>query len=142
MADSSDFMALYDELGLTADCSLQQLTTVWRRRVSQLHPDRAGNDPDAAATLQLLNARYRKARLFHHQHGRLPGSPMRSTTTAIHTASPRSDAHPGQRRGILWLLTLLVLVLLWSWSRTLALPHDNAPRPATHVASGHAMGQP
>lgn len=120
MADNSDFNALYDELGLAADCSLEQLTHTWRRRVKQLHPDRVASDAQDAATLQLLNARFRQVRRFHRQHGRMPGS--RVIGGSCHTrhalvSRPRQPEPVRNQRSSLWLVTPLALLLLWSWAR-------------------------
>lgn len=136
MADNSDFMALYDELGMDADCSMEQLTLRWRRRVRQLHPDRAHSCDETGQTLQLLNARFRQARRFHRQHGRLPGSRLSGGTrrTAQAMVTRRQSMPKRAQRATLWLITPLALLLLWSYVRAQPLPH------ATGIAAMHPCG--
>lgn len=130
MADNSDFMALYDELGVGADCSMEQLTRTWRRRVRQLHPDRGAAGEHAAASLQLLNARFREVRRFHRQHGRMPGSRVNGgNSRATHAmVPPRRQPETGRHhRTSLWLITPLALLLLWFSARADSLPAGVVP---------------
>jgi hypothetical protein len=79
MAGDTDFLALFQELGLSAGCRLDELKLAFRRRVSQLHPDRIGDRvPDAESRLQRLTATYNAALDFHRQYGRLPGYSARA----------------------------------------------------------------
>lgn len=73
MANDTDFVVLYDELGLGPDCTLEALKRAYRRRVGHLHPDHAGPLGDIPR-LQRLNRLYESAIAFHRLHGRLPGA--------------------------------------------------------------------
>ena len=73
MSDDTDFVALYNELGLDAECSMQLFKHAYRRRVMQLHPDHQRHPADVAR-LQRLNRMYAAALEFHRAHGRLPGA--------------------------------------------------------------------
>lgn len=76
MAGDTDFLVLYEELGLAPGVSdLDAFKQAYRRRVAQLHPDRqaAGQrgDPDR---LQRLNRLYGAAMAFEQRYGRLPAA--------------------------------------------------------------------
>lgn len=73
MSDDTDFVALYNELGLDAECSMLHFKRAYRRRVMQLHPDHQ-RQPADVARLQRLNGMYAAALEFHRAHGRLPGA--------------------------------------------------------------------
>ncbi len=89
----TDFLTLFQELGLPANCTLDELKLAFRRRVSQLHPDRAaGQVGDAESRLQRLTAMYNAALDFHRRYGRMPGNstkatPPRGVTTRPHAPS-------------------------------------------------------
>ncbi len=141
MASDTDFVALYDELGLDPDCTLAQFKQAYRRRVGQLHPDVAGG-PGDVARLQRLNRLYQAANAFHRRHGRLPGAapgissprPLQADDrgtdhagappASMHSPSDRLDAaagdaatHPVQTPSRLRFAALIVVVaatvLLW-----------------------------
>jgi hypothetical protein len=83
----TDFLTLFQELGLPANCTLDELKLAFRRRVSQLHPDRArGHVADAESRLQRLTAMYNAALDFHRRYGRMPG------VTAHGTRRPAGSA--------------------------------------------------
>lgn len=78
MADDTDFLTLYDELGLAPGVSdLDALKQAYRRRVAQLHPDRRGSDGDPER-LQRLNRLYGAALAFEQRYGRLPAAAVTS----------------------------------------------------------------
>ncbi len=94
MADDTDFLTLYDELGLAPGISdLDALKQAYRRRVAQLHPDRHGDegDPDR---LQRLNRLYGAAIAFEQRYGRLPAAAATSRrpepSLRAETTGPRS----------------------------------------------------
>jgi hypothetical protein len=128
MAGNDDFLALYQELGLRADCSLEEFKLAHRKRVGALHPDRAGGGKAAIGELPRLNALYTRAMDFHRRHGRLPGAAQSAATA---TTGPRvpprpvppsmaaPDAAPApRRRNRLPVLLVLVaaLVAAWLWA--------------------------
>src|SRR5262245_52902947 len=87
-----DFAQLYSELGLRPGCSLVELKRAYRRRVAELHPDRAGMQPpviERNLALPDLIALYTAAIHFHRQYGRLPGGQRVRT---MPTASPVRSA--------------------------------------------------
>lgn len=87
MVSDTDFVALYQELELGPDCTLEQFKRAYRRRVARLHPDLAGQ-PGDIARLQRLNRLYEAALAFQRQHGRLPGAPV----PPVHGAGARTPA--------------------------------------------------
>lgn len=115
---SIDFLQLYRELDLAAGATPDDLKRAYRRRVSELHPDRNGANTDAEARLRQLNSLYAAAMRFHLQHGRLPGSPTPATAAASAPAARRFEpsagtkgepATPPRRSSGRWLLLLAVL---------------------------------
>lgn len=128
MSDQTDFIALYSELGIEPDCSLDGLRMAYRRRVADLHPDRAGESGED--TLKTLNLRYAAALEFHRHYGRLPGAPAASARRARSVAEPRraarvvvepemEDAQPRRSsRLIVYGILLLAALLVWWLSRT------------------------
>lgn len=141
MSDETTFFALYEELGLDAGCSLEDFKQAYRRRASQLHPDRAGADTDVQR-LQRLNALYGNALEFHQIHGRLPGNrqpsrPMPVAEPAVAELAPvESSRH--SRRWLLIGISLMALLLYWLG---LGMRNGNAPTldpvgPGDQVAPG------
>ncbi|MEO8364928.1 MAG: J domain-containing protein [Pseudoxanthomonas sp.] len=125
MADDTDFVALYDELGLDAECSMLEFKGAYRRRVAKLHPDHLG-DPSTISRLQRLNRLYAAALEFQRIHGRLPGATHRisafanraealeQATAQSHTSfiPPPVAGKPIDQRYIL-LLLLLAATAFW-----------------------------
>lgn len=70
-----DFLSLYRELGIDPDCSPEAFKHAYRRRVSELHPDRNGTGLSGEELLKSLNLGYAAALEFFHAHGRFPGGP-------------------------------------------------------------------
>lgn len=95
MAEDTDFVALYDELGLDAECGMADFKQAYRRRVAQLHPDHPDNSSDISR-LQRLNRRYAAAIEFQRTHGRLPGA-IRNTPAGISDDAP-CEAHDAQEQ--------------------------------------------
>jgi hypothetical protein len=86
MSDDTDFVALYDELGLDAECSMASFKHAYRRRIAKLHPDHPGS-PSDISRIQRLNRLYAAALEFYRLHGRLPGAAR--PVGAIHTTPLR-----------------------------------------------------
>lgn len=87
----TDFLLLYQELGLTPECSIDELKQAYRRRIAAIHPDRQrvpdSNRLAAIEQLQSLNGLYGAATAFHRRFGRLPG-----TTAARPSADVRASS--------------------------------------------------
>ncbi|MEP7041521.1 MAG: DnaJ domain-containing protein [Dokdonella sp.] len=150
MAAPVDFLRLYQELNLSSGASLEELKRAYRRRVSELHPDRLAQSDVAAARraaerLQDLTVLYGAATEFHVRHGRLPGgvAPRRA---AFETPPPPSSAVSAPapvRRSLRGALLGIGLLILCAWMFWVAqYPEDDAAssepetiaEPATAVA--------
>ncbi|MBX3727247.1 MAG: J domain-containing protein [Xanthomonadales bacterium] len=122
MADDTDFIGLYRELDIGADCDPEAFRLAYRRRVADLHPDRTG-DPAAAEALKSLNLRYAAALAFAREHGRLPGSVPSASRSAPRPAPasarggglPASRAQPPAAGGLLRVLLLVAVVIGAIW---------------------------
>lgn len=140
MVIPTDFLRLYEELGLPSDATLDALKQAYRRRVSELHPDRSHDkDPKAARraaeSLQRLTAMYAAATTFHRRHGRLPGASVAPgrirATTRI---PPRSASPPARRRSrrIVW-FGLIAAIAAWLLFR----PSTQDAPPEIAVSADH-----
>lgn len=89
-ATAPDFAAMYRELGLDANCSVEALRIARRRRIARLHPDLGGAEADTGR-LQRLNRAYAAAIAFHARFGRLPGAPSPGPSLPT-IAVPAEDA--------------------------------------------------
>ncbi|TDR44967.1 hypothetical protein DFR29_105150 [Tahibacter aquaticus] len=126
----ADYLADYRLLGLQPGCDLPTLEKTWRRRLAELHPDRAG--PAGADALHSANVAFRRLRAFERQHGRLP------LTSAVVDAggppAPRSSATRQRRAGALALACLGVIVaafgILYINIKRTESPAAEAPLPA------------
>jgi hypothetical protein len=163
MSDDTDFVALYDELGLDAECGMASFKQAYRRRIAKLHPDHSGAPTDISR-LQRLNRLYSAALEFHRLHGRLPGA---SRSVATGTAAPTRQAHgidrdrysghdlrEGQRaastdasatvpmagfsrrRRYLLMLGLLALLLYWLGAQRTSVPTLDPEGPGDAVQPG------
>lgn len=147
MTGDTDFVALYRELGLRADCTMEQLKQAYRRRVGELHPDRNGSDA-STLRLQQLNRLYAAATEFQRSHDRLPGaqrtSARRSSDSAA--AAPGVEAElaipptPAQSRHVwryaLPLAALAALVFLYPTQPHPTTAASEATRPVPLVGVG------
>lgn len=138
MAEDTDFVALYGELGLDAECSLADFKQAYRRRVAQLHPDHADNSSDVSR-LQRLNRLYAAAIDFQRVHGRLPGALRATRIETPGDAPPASGDAPARDSSLsgsgsywryLLLLALLGLVLYGLSTREPATAVSDAVEPA------------
>lgn len=128
MARETDFIALYDDLGVPPDCALGEFRQAYRRRMAMLHPDRQPDRmPDAHATerLQRLTALYGAAMAFERQHGRLPGAAQPRPQPGAPATPSRPMAPRRARRVPLWLGVAAAAALAWAlWPA--ATPPDGA----------------
>ncbi len=124
-----DFTQLYSQLNLPPDCSLEEFKRAYRRRISELHPDRRGSMPapslETQNVLRELISLYAAAIRFNRRHGRLPGGTMHAATPPRPPVplrqfpaarSPRPVARHGPAISILLIALLLTLLLSWYWS--------------------------
>ncbi|WP_158636552.1 outer membrane protein assembly factor BamE domain-containing protein [Luteimonas marina] len=132
ITEQTDFIALYSELGIVPDCTVDDLRLAYRRRVADLHPDRAGAAGEDA--LKTLNLRYAAVLDFHRHYGRLPGAaPVPAARRAAGTVEPvhgrwddeGADApeleQPEPRRQsrvVVYGIMLLAILLVWWLTRT------------------------
>lgn len=89
-----DFLALYRELRIDPDCSPDAFKHAYRRRVSELHPDRSGRGLPGEETLKSLNLGYAAALEFFQAHGRFPGAPA----TPVQARARRDAPGPAPQR--------------------------------------------
>ncbi|WP_202840280.1 J domain-containing protein [Luteimonas saliphila] len=128
MSDQTDFIALYSELGIEPDCSLDGLRMAYRRRVADLHPDRGGGSGEDE--LKTLNLQYAAALEFHRHYGRLPGAPAaparRQPGAPQRAGEPIAEVEEGEQapqarrssRIVVYGILLLSALLVWWLSRT------------------------
>lgn len=137
-----DFSLLYSELELPPDCSLEQFQSAYRRRIAELHPDRAGvaaPSQEAQDALPALISTYVAVNRFHRRYGRMPGAsprhiagagnelPSRQTTMqmaprANHSISASTSASDESEQSsrptvklVVLFLALLLLLASWDW---------------------------
>lgn len=154
-----DFPRLYSQLGLHPECSLEEFKHAYRRRITEVHPDKqATADEREAATIEVseLNSAYAEALRFHKLQGRLPGSkpqpslPLRNTaafpgqTPAATTPEPSSGQAAGNGKGslpiVLLLVVVLALLIVLDFSRARTADGKGAPRPRHQAAATpHSM---
>ncbi len=150
MATTTDFVAFYKHLGVSPDCSLDDLKRAYRRRISALHPDRlpeTTRDKLDASRLQDLTISYNAVLSFHRRFGRLPGTPARAArpreelaVPASTTVSPELGLRPSRlRRGLLAIALLALLAWLLSGVETQV--DDGAGFEGDATANGSAPGQ-
>lgn len=129
-----DLTLLYSQLGLKPDCSLAELQLAYRRRISELQPNRleAGSQsPESSALLRNLIWLYTTASRFHRRYGRLPGAAAQRAATESPNATiqrtyvsyqqaPSRDRQappPQVVLGFSFLLVILLggLLVWWGW---------------------------
>jgi hypothetical protein len=122
MSVPTDFLRLYQELGIAPGASVEEIKLAYRRRVSELHPDRPGAQlsgaEEAAARLQRITAYYNAALQFHRQHGRLPGTVVPPRTGAhfegaAPAASSDPPANPSRSRAFVLVAILIAIAIAW-----------------------------
>lgn len=119
MAGDTDFLVLYEELGLTPGTSdLDVFKQAYRRRVAQLHPDRLAVGDTDTDRLQRLNRLYGAALAFEQRYGRLPAAAAgtrRVDAAQLEEAPASKRASGGHERRL-------------QRTRTLAAPRRNRAR--------------
>jgi hypothetical protein len=151
VANEIDFLELYRQLRVSPDCDLQTFKQAYRRRVSTLHPDRKLQgyaDSRSAQRLQQLNVQYDAAIEFQRLHGRLPGAPAPTRTTANPAGfnpSPRSPSsalpHARRRSNVKWLIPIAlaaIVVLFWGVSSVAPPSNGNDENAAGDANSAEA----
>lgn len=124
----TDFLALYRELGIEPDCTVDEMRLAYRRRVADLHPDRVGAAGEDA--LKTLNLRYAAALDFHRHHGRLPGAAptTRVARPALKPAGraqrveaaetlPEQPQRQAPSKVVVYGIMVLAMLLVWWLSR-------------------------
>lgn len=143
MSEDTDFVSMYEELGLDAECDMDAFKQAYRRRVAALHPDMQGDASDLPR-LQRLNRMYEATLDFHRLHGRLPGASA-PPRPAHATAPPhRSDAWmpdseapapPRGRRRYLLAGALLAALLYWLGAHRTSIPTLDPTGPGDSAAA-------
>ena len=140
MSAQTDFLALYRELGIDPSCSPEAFKRAYRRRVSELHPDRTGEGMAGEEKLKLLNLGYAAALEFLQAHGRFPGAPASAPPPRAPgpaTSLPRVQAQhepqdqPGARHQRRWLSLVLVALAILVVGAQLAGRDGGASAPAS-----------
>jgi hypothetical protein len=127
-----DFARLYAYVGVDAACDIEEFRHACRKRIGDLHPDRAeatATADDEMALSDLLTL-YAEAVHFHQKHGRLPGAPSHAVAEHRPAASVPPPAAVTAARGhrpptshrwpMLVLVGSILLLGALAWSRTTA----------------------
>jgi hypothetical protein len=129
-----DLTLLYSQLGLKPDCSLAELQLAYRRRISELQPNRleaGAQSPESSTLLRNLIWLYTTASRFHRRYGRLPGAAAQRAATQSPNAAvqrtylsyqqpPSRDREAPPPQVVLGFSVLLVILLggllvWWGW---------------------------
>src|SRR5690606_31751490 len=144
-----DFLTLYRELGIDPECSPEAFKHAYRRRVSELHPDRTGSGVAGEEALKSLNLGYAAALDFYHVHGRFPGAPAVAHNPRRPTPVPPPQPAPApvqeyadpaaaelstSRRQRRWLSAVLVLLVVLALASQLSGQDGDADTPPADSA--------
>ena len=138
----TDFLMLYQELGLVPGCSIDELKRAYRRSISKLHPDRSsGSDTakpiHAIERLQQLTQLYGAAIDFHRRYGRLPGAAV--ARRPVSSRTPRTRAmpqRPHRSSKTIVIATGIAIVSSFLLYRT---PDDRSATPEHSMPPDHAQ---
>jgi hypothetical protein len=145
MSDDTDFVSMYEELGLDAECGMDAFKQAYRRRVAALHPDTQGSASDLPR-LQRLNRLYEATLDFHRLHGRLPGASapriaraaaQRPPTAPVWDAPVEEEAlapRSGRRRYLL-IGALAAALLYWLGANRTSVPTLDPAGPGGDAAT-------
>ncbi|TCV97625.1 DnaJ-like protein [Luteibacter rhizovicinus] len=147
MSSETDFLDLYQKLGVSPGCDVAEFKQAYRRHIAQLHPDRAGNASVDAGELQRVIAQYGAAMDFLRRHGRLPGAAPSRGGAANEPVVPQRVSEPRtapprfRARLVLIGIVLVVGIVLWQLdplapagdSGTGTAPEDVESKPASHT---------
>ncbi|BDU21873.1 hypothetical protein DYGSA30_33300 [Dyella sp. GSA-30] len=123
LANETDFLELYRELGVSPGCCLLDFKRAYRRHVARLHPDRPGDgQPRVGDQLQQLTAQYSAAMEFQRRHGRLPGAqaedirantPEPSFRSTLPTLTPTREPRRGPSKVTILFALSVTAALFW-----------------------------
>lgn len=145
MSDDTDFVSMYEELGLDAECGMDAFKQAYRRRVAALHPDIQGAASDLPR-LQRLNRLYEATLDFHRLHGRLPGASAPRLPPAVSRRPPMAPvwdapaeedapAARGGRRRYLLIGALVAALLYWLGASRTSIPTLDPAGPGGDAAT-------
>lgn len=146
MSDDTDFVSMYEELGLDAECGMAAFKQAYRRRVAVLHPDMQGDASDLPR-LQRLNRMYEATLDFHRMHGRLPGASARLGDTRFPPppgpdpddvdgiADTEAMEPPRSRRRYVLAAALLAALLYWLGAHRTSIPTLDPAGPGDSAAA-------
>lgn len=123
LANETDFLELYRELGVSPGCCLLDFKRAYRRHVARLHPDRRGDgQPRVGDQLQQLTAQYSAAMEFQRRHGRLPGAqaedvrantPEPTVRSALPPLAPTREPKRGTSKVTILFALSVLAALFW-----------------------------
>lgn len=154
-----DFFRLYSQLGLHPDCSLEEFKQAYRRRIAEVHPDKAaapGNTDSTSLDVSELNSAYAAALSFHKRQGRLPGSKPHAPATprkaALRyptppkatpaTGIPSTSSGRGNLLVALLIALIMVMILMDFSSETLGLGASGEGTADTQSTAAHLEPPP
>ena len=139
MTANTDFIDLFHELGVSANCDLAEFRLAYRRCVAQLHPDRFGGSTADPTRLQRLTVMYEAALDFHRRHGRLPGYATQPAAPPPNVPPPAPASTvsppPAKRSRLRYVLALIALAALTWMLWDVPAPVDGVPAEEADAAA-------